>query len=183
MKKSIIITSLLIIGINSLLSQMTERDTVFNSFRAVSINNNKTIALQSDINKLNDVVIKSGGDHYKLKDGAFIRAASIDLEVNKKNQIVAITFGYDTTYSYLKGSYSDLGIGKEYLFNSDQMTIKTTKWEDALTVFELVEVITNRKIQVYSVLFDKTLYMEKINLHYSLADTDNSLELLRRLTR
>lgn len=143
-------------------AQMTERDTVFNRFRSINIQNQRTISLQSNIDNIKDVVVKSSYDHYYLKSGTFIRADSIDLEVNLDNKITAITFFYDTTYSSKKSIYNKpLGAGKEFLFSSEDVTFKCTQWEDKLTTFELVEVTSKGKVHVYSVIFDKAMFVGK----------------------
>jgi len=143
-------------------AQMTERDTVFSRFRSINIQNSQNISLQSDISSIKDVAIKSSYDHYYLKPGSFIRADSIDIEVNLDNKVLAITFFYDTSYTYKKSIYNKpLGAGKEFLFSSEDLTFKCTQWEDKLTVFELVEVTSKGKVQVYSVIFDKALFVGK----------------------
>jgi hypothetical protein len=164
--------------------QMTERDTVFNRFRSVNIQNKRSISLQSSIDNIKDAVIKSSYDHYYLKQGSFIRADSVDIEVNNNNLVVAITFFYDTTYNSIKILYDKpLGTGKEFFFSSEAFSLKATKWEDKLTVFELIEFASNGQVQVYSVIFDKALFLGKYKNCAGAFNTDYPGELLRRFFR
>lgn len=146
-----------------ILAQVTERDTVFDRFRSVNIQNGKVIQLQSNIKTLKEVVIKSSSDQYYLKKGSFIRADSIGIEVNRKGQILAITFAYNADYGTLKLNYAKpLGEGMEYEYISGDLKARVTKWEDQKTSFELAELIINGKILVFSSIYDKELFLAKM---------------------
>lgn len=180
--KSTFSFSILFLFITQLtVAQMTERDTVFNRFRSIKIQNNQNISLQSSIESIKDVTVESTGDHYCLKKGSFIRADSIDIEINLDRRILAIAFFYDTTYASKKSIYNKpLGAGKEFLFSSESFTFKATQWEDKLTIFELVEVVLKGEVKVYSVIFDKALYLGKYKNCLGAFNTNYSFELFRK---
>ena len=165
------------------ISQMTERDTVFKRFRSVSIQNNLAITLQSNIKDLKDITIKSSNDHYYLKKGSFIRADSIDIETNKKGLIIAITFVYPgTDYQSMQKTYTKpLGKGKEYVYASEEFRIDVTQWNDEKTIFELVKLVTEKSIMIYSVITDKKLYNEKVKNRFDIYKSAGPLEIVKRL--
>lgn len=162
-------------------AQMTERDTVFNRFRSITIQNKQSISLQSKIESIKEFVAKTTDDHYCLKKGSFVRADSIDIEVDLDKKILAIAFFYDTTYVSKKSIYNKpLGAGREFLFCSESFTFKATQWEDKLTIFELIEVVLMGEVKVYSVIFDKALYLGKYKNCLGAFNTDYSYELFRK---
>lgn len=162
-------------------------DSLLKNLRSVPISNGRKIILQSKIETLKEVSIKKNNSHYQLKKGSFSQSDSIELEVNKTNQIIATYFYYDSTLVY---NYSNRveaftqhfkSGGKEIQFISQNNSVKVTKWEDLRTIFELVEVTKNNSIFFYAVTFDKELYLKGIKSNIDFKKNDNSLELLKIL--
>lgn len=160
----------------------SQKDTLLKDFRSVSLEQGKRILLQSNISELADITVKDKNNHYHLKIGTFIRSDSIDIEVNNKNQIIAIYFNYDTTYAFLKNLYfKHIGDGNEYSLKTDKENIRVTKWQDDLTIFELLEITENGKTKKYSTIFDKELYFKSKKYPIDLKNSKNSIELLKRM--
>lgn len=162
----------------------SQNDSLLNMFRTLHLQNDRKVQIQSNIDKIKDISVKRSNDRYCLKNGSYGSADSIYLEVNQSNQIVAISFQYknDTAYKHELPIYKKFinSEGKEFQFTSKDLTIKATKWEGSTTIFELIEVQTNNKKEIYSVIFDKELYFKKAK-GSNLAKNDNSIELLKRL--
>jgi hypothetical protein len=159
-----------------------QKDTLLKDYRSVKIEQGKKIILQSKIDNLADVIIKGKDNHYHLKKGTFIRSDSMDIEVNKNKQIIAIYANYDTTYNFLKGLYLKyIGEGSETFYKSAKENIRVTKWQDDLTIFELVEITENGKTRKYSIIFDKELYFKSKKFPIDLKNNKNSIELLKRI--
>ena len=147
----------------TLVSQVN--DTAINKMRTFRIRNKVVIGLQAPIDKLKEITVKSKVGHYYLKKGAFGGTDSIDIQVNKNNQIVNVSFFYDTvsTYSYevdLFNKHLNL-VGKETQLTEGKKKIKTTKWEDKFTVFEMIEIRECNKWKLHSVITDKGLNLKK----------------------
>ena len=160
---------------------VSQNDSLLKMFRSVQLLNNRQINLISSIEQLKDITTKSSNINYKLNRGVYSGADSMSVEVNNMNQIIAITAYYDTTYAYEKTNYNKwLGMGKDYHYISPKYSIKTTKWENQLTIFELVEFITKSKTITYSVIFDKSYYISIIKQHKNISINDNSIEILRK---
>jgi len=183
MKNNFIVIILILLSEFVAIAQVN--DTSLNKLRSVRIRNGNKITLQSTIKKHWGITVKSSTDHYYLKKGTFGGTDSIDIEVNKKNQTTTVSFFYDTvsTYDYevnLFNKHLNL-IGKESQLMSKNSTMKVTKWEDKLSVFEMVEVKTGDKWQLYSIIFDKKFYFKKIKQCLDLTKNNNSIEILKRL--
>lgn len=163
MKPIFTFTFFFLLVAKSLFSQMTERDTVFKRFRSVNIQNDLKIELQANIKTLKDVTVKSTTDHYYLKKGSFVRADSIDIGVNKKGQIISISFFYPgSDYETMKKTYTKpLGEGEESITSNGGIITKTLLWEDDKTIFELIEITNSGVTKLYSVIIDKQLYSKK----------------------
>ncbi len=169
---------------------LSQNDTILKLFRTTFLGKQK-ISLQSNISTLTGFAIKSNSSNYYLKKGSFGIADSIGLEINNAQQIISILFVYnyapdysnDTAYIHELRKYQELinSKGREYKYFSKSRSIKVTKWEDKATIFELVEVITNGKIEIYSVIFDSELYFKKLKNCVDLKKSENSIELLKRL--
>ena len=180
MKKLILIIFIFYSQINLCNSQTN--DSLLKEFRSITIQNGQKINLQTNIDKLKDVVIKSTKYNYYLKKGTFIRSDSINIEVDKHNLIIAIYFNYDTTYNFLKGLYfKSIGNGEEFNYSSKRETIRVTKWEDNQTIFELVEIKENGTTKTYSKIFDKKYFFGNKNTRNKYSN--NSIELLRHLSK
>lgn len=154
-----IITAIIFVMFFQFTSEAQVNDTAINKMRTFKIRNGNTVSLQAPIDKLKEITVKSKPDHYYLKKGTFGGTDSIDIQVNKNKQIIAVSFFYDTvsTYSYevdLFNKHLNL-IGKENQVNSGKKKIKTTKWEDKFTVFEMVEIKEGNKWKLHSVLTTK----------------------------
>lgn len=157
-----------------------QSDTMLNALRSTRIHKGNRISLQANIEKLKEISFLTSSNHYNLKKGNFGGADSIDIEVDNKNLISAVSFLYDTAYEYEKGHYVDWlkTPGKEYTYGSDKMKIRATRWEDKRTVYELVEVVQGNRAMVYSTIFDKDLYFAK-KANIDLRKQENSLEILK----
>lgn len=167
------------------LFSFAQTDTTLNKMRAVRIAKGNKIILQSDIERLKDISVKARKENYYLKKGNFSGTDSINIEVNEKNQIVAVSFFYDTvsTYQYEVDLFNKhLGfVGAEFKNTSKKEAMKVTKWEDARTVFEMVEVTVNGKWKLYSTIFDKELYYKKVKPRMNLEKYQDSISLLKCL--
>lgn len=143
--------------------------------------------MRSNIETLTGITFKKSNNLFKLKKGSFNQADSIDLEVNKAKQIIAAYFYYDSIFVYGYDNRVEAFTkhfnfdGKEFQFTSKDRVIKVTKWEDPITIFELVEITKNKIPFFYGVIFDKDLYLKEKNLKINLKRNDNSLELLKVL--
>lgn len=160
-------------------------DTILNLFNTVFIQNGKVIKLGSDIETLNGIVSDVAPNNYVLNKGSYMVADSMAVETNANNQIVGITaaYYYDTAYVHEKRKYQKLlsDQGKEYTFKSTSQTFRVTKWQNEAIAFELIEAIAGNNKQIYSVIFDKALYLEKLKPEVDLSNKNTSLELYRRV--
>jgi len=183
MKNPCLIITLLLLGQLSILAQVS--DTAINKMRSFRIREKRIVSLQAPIDRLKEITIKSNSEHFYLKRGTFGGTDSIDIEVNKANQITAVSFFYDTvsTYQYevdLFNKHLNL-TGKEFQYVSNGSSMKVTKWQDKFTVFEMVEIRTGNKWRIYSVIFDKDLYFKKQKQCLELNKNENSIEILKKL--
>lgn len=106
MKKFLLFSLLVFISQFDIIAQA--KDTSINGFRTVRIRNGKRIKLLANIETLKDVSTKRSGENYILNKGAFGGADSMDVDVNRDNQIVAIIAHYetiDTMYTYEQANY------------------------------------------------------------------------------
>lgn len=171
-------------------SGMSQNDTMLKYFRVTTLSKGK-IALQANIETVKDIAIKDDAEHYHLKKESFTNADSIGIEVNKSNQIRAITFRYDyapeysndTAYIHELHKFQKImgSKGKEFKQSFKNKSVTVTKWEDNKTIFELVEVIVNGKKQrVYSTLFDIQL-IETSEIKAERKKKDRPITIIREL--
>lgn len=167
---------------------ISQNDTMLKHFRVTHLSKGK-IALEANIETVKDIVVKDNAGHYHLKKESFANADSIGIEVNKSNQIVAITFQYDyapefsndTAYIHELHKFQKImgTKGKEFKANSKGRSVTVNKWEDKKTIFELVEVVVNGKKQkVYSTLFDIQL-IETSEIKAERKKKDGSITIIR----
>ena len=178
------IIHLIIVSVFYLGNLQAQNDTVLKLFRVVYLQNSRKLPMQSSIYNFNDIAIKANRNNYYLKKAAYDIADSIGIEVNNEHKIMAISFlyAYDTAYVHEQRKYKGMiSPGKEFSYNSKSKSISVTKWQDAKTTFELVEVIEGDKKKVYSVIFDNDLYYKKYKSYIDLTKTETSLELLNIL--
>jgi len=185
MKKNILILLLVLVNLFTVSAQPQANDTALNKIRTTHIKGSK-ITLQSVIDeKLEESAIKIKPERYYLKKGAFQDADSIDIEVNKISQVIAVTTFYKpaSTYSYEVDLFNKkIGVkGKEFQYIYNGTTTKITKWEDGFTIFEMVEERTGQKWKLHSSLYDKDLYFRKVKAGLDFSKEENSVEILKKL--
>lgn len=165
-----------------------QNDTILRIFRSVFIQNDRKIALQSNVDKLADLTRKIDNTHYALKKGSFQVADSMAVEVNAEKQIISIIASYDyapeyssdTAYIHEQRKYNGMiSKGKEFHYSASNKQIRVTKWAFENTIFELIELIVNGKKMTYSVIFDLDLNYKKYKNIIDLKRNDVSLELLK----
>jgi hypothetical protein len=159
-------------------------DTLIIKFLTVPVSDGKKLTLQAPVDSVSDIVVKSNPGHFYLKKGTFRNADFIDVEVNNSNLISALSFYYDSTFIYgekVEIFSKMLGPGREYSSGIKGGSMKVTKWEDRLTIFEVAEIKSARKPLCYSAMFDKELYFKQ---HKPVKGSDlenNSVEILKVL--
>lgn len=166
-----------------------QNDTVLKLFRSVGIGDNRKLVMQSNISTLADITRDLGNNYYTLKKGTFGVADSMALEVNKEKKIIGIIacydyapeFSNDTAYIHEQRKYRKIiSQGLEFQYSSLDKSIRVTKWAYKTTTFELIEVVTNGKKEIYSVIFDVELNYQKYKNVIDLKKNNVSLELLKR---
>jgi hypothetical protein len=170
-------------------SELFAQDSLLAAFRSVHISNGKDVGLSTNIVEIKNISRKIDAENFVLNRDAFNYVDSFGIEVNQKNQIIALTFhyGYDSAYVqesvffHEQKKYRKMlsANGKEYGFKSDNLSVRVNKWEDKSTIYELIEYISKGQLTVYSRIFDKELYYQKYSKKNNLDCQDNSLELLR----
>lgn len=77
---------------------------------------------------------------------------------------------------------------EEYQYTSPSLSMKVTKWEDDLTVFELIYIKHDKVpcppkcyVEVYSVIYDKEYYYNKLRPHVDIKKNDYSIEILKKM--
>lgn len=185
--KSIVFISALFFSYHLCISQ---NDTILKLFRTTYVGKDRKISLQSNIEAVKDIAVKGGNNSYILKKGTYGIADSIGIKVNNLKQVMAISFVYnydtaivhETMYIHELKKYQKLinSLGTEFQYTTANKSIKIAKWYDTKTTFELIEIIDNGKLKVYSVIFDNELYYKKYK-GVDLKSNGNSLELLTLL--
>ena len=176
--------------LKQIMDTVPECDELLKLFNTVYLSDNHSIELRKDISSLNGLTNKLPNDCYSIKKGSFGVADSMSVEVNKDNEIIAITAAYnyepeysnDTAYIHEQKKYNGLLCknGKEYSYSGKDTTYKATKWEAGNIIFELVEATIKRKKEIYSVIFDKELYHKKLIPIADISGKDVSIELENR---
>ena len=160
-------------------------DSLIIKFRSVEIPNKRFLTLQHSMDYIKDIVRPTQSNHYSMIQNSFVACDSIDIEVNKKNRIIACSFFYDSLISFEEctNSFNETfkAIGKTIHYQTDSITIKVTQWKDSLSLFEIVEVKTTNLHRVYSVLFDLEFYSRKFGKHSSVNLNAISFEVVRLL--
>jgi hypothetical protein len=160
-----------------------KNDSLVIDFRTVPISNGQKLTLQSNISTIKDIAIQGRPEHYYLKKGTFAGCDSIDVEVNNENKIIALSFFYDSTYTYkeqIETFTEKLHKGKE--IKDVEVLMKVTKWQDRLTTFEIIERTNSKgKKTIYSAMFDKELFFKKIPAAGTPTFSESSFEILRAL--
>lgn len=167
-----------------------QNDTILKLFRTTYVGKERKISLQSNIETIKDIAVKEGNNSYILKKGTYGIADSIGLKVNNLKQVMAVSFVYnydtsivhETMYVHELKKYQKLinSTGSEFQYNNAGKSVKITKWYDSKTTFELIEIIDNGKLKVYSVIFDNELNYKKYK-GIDFKKNTTSLELLNLL--
>lgn len=176
--------------LKQIMDTVPECDELLKLFHTVYLSNDHSIQLKKDISSLNGLTNKLSDNFYSIKKGSFGVADSMSVEVNKANEIIAITAAYnyepqysnDTAYIHEQRKYNGLLCknGKEYSYSGKDTTYKVTKWEAGNIIFELMEATIKRKKETYSVIFDKELYQLKLNPIVDISGKDLSIEIGNR---
>lgn len=172
------------------LDTMPKCDELLKLFHTVYLSNEHSIQLKKDISSLNGLTNKLSNNFYSIKKGSFGVADSMSVEVNKANEIIAITAAYnyepehsnDTAYIHEQKKYNELLCknGREYSYSGKDTTYKVTKWEAGNIIFELMEATIKQKKEIYSVIFDKELYLQKLSPIADISGKDLSIEMENR---
>lgn len=167
----------------------SQNDTILKLFRSVGIANDRKLIMEANISTIGDITRNLGNSYYSVKKGAYRVADSMALEVNKEKKIIGIIACYDyapeysndTAYIHEQRKYRKIiSQGVEFQYSSPNKTIRVTKWAYKTTTFELIEVVTNGKKEIYSVIFDVELNYQKYKNVIDLKKNNVSLELLKR---
>lgn len=177
-------------ALEQFLDTMPKCDELLKLFNTVYLSNEHSIQLKKDISSLNGLTNKLSDNFYSIKKGSFGVADSMSVEVNKANEIIAITAAYnyepehsnDTAYIHEQRKYDELLCknGKEYSYSGKDTTYKVTKWEAGNIIFELMEATIRRKKEIYSVIFDKELYQQHLSPIADISGKDLSIEIENR---
>jgi hypothetical protein len=162
-----------------------QNDTLLRDLRFVPIKGRSNIKLQDNAESIKDISYKTAPGHYNLKKGSLPMSDSVDIEVNQNNQIIAVSFRYDTTYSYQKAycaRYFNAPLKSRQIEGAD-LEMKISRWEDKKTVFELVEMKKGDKPLVYATIFDKALYYKKYQPVLEKEKEVDSYEVLKQLKK
>ncbi len=167
--------------------ETTQNDTILKLFKTTQLGKTK-VSLRQNIEELKEISVKDPNNFYHFKKDSYGVADSIWVEVNKSKQIIAIYFSYDyapeysndTAYIHELHKYQKIisPNGKEFVYTSQTVSYKITKWEYKTVRFELIEVNKAGKKRTYSVIFDNELYFQKLN-GYKGNKSETSIELLR----
>ena len=169
---------------------ISQNDTILKLFRSVYLDKGHKLIMASNIDELSDITRKLNNNYYSLKKGIFGVADSMALEVNNNKQIIGIIAVYnyapdysnDTAYIHEQRKYQKIiSKGREFHYKSKDKNIKVTKWANETTTFELIEIITNGKLEIYSVIFDLELNNQKYKNIIDIKKNDVSLEMLKRI--
>lgn len=164
-------------------------DELLKLFHTVYLSNKHSIQLKKDISSLNGLTNKLPKNIYSIKKGSFGVADSMSVEVNDKNQIIAITAAYnyepefsnDTIYIHEQRKYNGMLCkeGFEYSYTAPDTLLKVCKWDAGNIAFELMEATIKGKKETYSVIFDKELCSKVMDTKDN-SGKDISIELHRR---